>query len=163
MIYETARVLAVESDSLWLETISSSSCGSCAAQKGCGQGLMAKYSEGKRNQLKLSLGGQASADYAVDDDVTIAIPESVLVSSALIMYFLPLLGLLLGMMAMQQFVDGDGYAALGALLGFVAGLGAVFLHGRYSRENIDLQPKIIGKKSSEPRSHDEIIFSQQSL
>ena len=42
MLIETGRVVAVEAneEALWVETIRQSTCGSCAANKGCGHGLL---------------------------------------------------------------------------------------------------------------------------
>jgi len=37
MLRESGRVVAIESDAVWVETIRSSLCGSCAAKAGCGQ------------------------------------------------------------------------------------------------------------------------------
>ena len=52
MLVETGRVVAVEEDSLWVETIRQSTCGSCAAQKGCGHGLLNRYADGKRGYIQ---------------------------------------------------------------------------------------------------------------
>ena len=40
MLLETGRVVAVDADSVWVETIRRTTCGSCAVQKGCGHGLL---------------------------------------------------------------------------------------------------------------------------
>lgn len=42
MLYETGKVVAVDSDGLWLETLKKSTCAQCSAKAGCGQQLLAK-------------------------------------------------------------------------------------------------------------------------
>lgn len=42
VLYETGRVVAVDGDGLWLETLKKSTCGQCSARAGCGQQLLAK-------------------------------------------------------------------------------------------------------------------------
>ena len=89
--------MAVEPDSLWVETIRQSTCGSCAAQKGCGHGLLNRYSDGKRGYVRVLGSDQlAAADCRVDDQVLIAIPEEVILRGSLILYMLPLVSMLSG-------------------------------------------------------------------
>ena len=40
-IVETGRVVALEGAAVWVETIRSSACGSCAARSGCGHRTLA--------------------------------------------------------------------------------------------------------------------------
>lgn len=42
MLSETGRVVAIDKDGLWVETLKTSSCAKCSAQSGCGQNLAAK-------------------------------------------------------------------------------------------------------------------------
>ena len=78
MLSETGRVVAVEADGLWVETIRRSSCGSCSARRGCGHGLLNRLGDGRNNLVRVLPGGLATEDFAVDDEVLIALPESVI-------------------------------------------------------------------------------------
>ncbi|MEP1470269.1 MAG: SoxR reducing system RseC family protein [Halieaceae bacterium] len=146
MLTETGRVVAVEPDSLWVETIRQSTCGSCAAQKGCGHGLLNRYSDGKRGYVRV-LGSEqlAAADCAVDDQVLIAIPEEVILRGSLILYMLPLFSMLAGS-ALATFVvpqGGDGTALLGACAGFALGFAMVRLHANRHRDDEEYQPTLL--------------------
>jgi sigma-E factor negative regulatory protein RseC len=147
MICETGRVVGIETDALWVETIQRSTCSSCSAQKGCGQGLMNKALAGRRNQLRVLLGDLPAEDFSLDDEVSLSIPERALVGGAMLVYLLPLLTMLGGMMLLSQSYSGDGPAALGALLGFVLGMLLVRLHASLIHNKPAYQPRIVANKS----------------
>ena len=75
MLTETGRVVAVDADGVWVETIRQSTCGSCAAQKGCGHGLMNRISDGHRSLIRALPGRLSAGDCQVDDQVRISMPE----------------------------------------------------------------------------------------
>ena len=90
MIEEQGRVVAVEEGAVWVETRRRSTCSSCSAQHGCGQGLS------DRLGLKGSTGlVRALCDLRlqVGDEVVIGIGEALLLRAALLVYLPPLLGL----------------------------------------------------------------------
>ena len=123
-IVETGRIVAIEVGAVWVETIRSSACGSCAARSGCGHRTLAgvltsdKGLVRARESLSLKAG-----DCSVNDRVEISIPRSTLSVGALMLYGLPLvsgiaLALLIG-------AESDARAAMGffvGLLGAFAGL-----------------------------------------
>ncbi|MEX1667610.1 SoxR reducing system RseC family protein [Zhongshania guokunii] len=148
MISETGRVVGIDQDALWVETIQRSTCSSCSAQKGCGQGLMNKALDGRRNQLRVKLGGQSADDFQLDDQLEIGIPERALVGGAMVVYLLPLFTMLAAMAGVSHYFVGDVAAAIGALLGFVAGMVLLGLHARLISDNPAYQPQILAKKPS---------------
>lgn len=145
---ETGRVVGIESDSLWVETVRRSTCNACSAQKGCGTGLLNRIGDGRRNHLRVLLGGQSPDRFHLDDIVEISIPEHVLLSGAVIVYLVPLVSMLAGMAAAQSLFATDGGAALGALAGFVLGLLGVRLHAHWIRDNAAYQPTVVGPATS---------------
>ncbi len=48
MIEEQGRVVATEPGAVWVETVRRSTCSSCSANAGCGQGLMQRLGVGAR-------------------------------------------------------------------------------------------------------------------
>lgn len=154
MICERGRVVAVEDQALWVETIQQSSCSACVAKKGCGQGLMNTLHDGRRNQIRVSLDGHAPSEFPIGSDVEIAIPESALLGGAFIVYLLPLLTMLGGMALFSQWYERDGLVALGAAAGFVFGLAGVRLHAWVSRNSPRFQPKVLGRR---PSSADDVL------
>lgn len=123
MITETGRVIALQGDQAWVQTIRQSACGSCSARQGCGQRVLASASGGRANQVLVanSLGAR------VGDEVTVAIAESALLSASLLVYALPLLLFVAGALVGHRLVPGSD---AGALTGALLGLGAGFLGSR---------------------------------
>ena len=145
MLTETGRVVAVEADGVWVETIRQSTCGSCAAQKGCGHGLMNRISDGHRSLIRALPGRLTAAECQVDDQVRIAIPEAVILRGSLVVYVLPLLFMLggAGLGTGVYPAAGDLAAALGAVAGFALGFSLVRLHAHLHRDDSSLQPTLL--------------------
>ena len=145
MLVETGRVVAVEDDSLWVETIRQSTCGSCAAQKGCGHGLLNRYSDGKRGYIRVLPGSAGTGACAVDDQVRISIPEEVILKGSVVVYVLPLFTMLAGAaLAATLFPQHqDQMSALGAAGGFGLGLLLVRWHAWRHRNDRSLQPTLL--------------------
>lgn len=146
MLQETGRVVAIDEDGLWLETLKKSVCGQCAAKSGCGQQLLAKASasnmtfvkalfpdytsnssgtNGRRIELE-SNSSRIDLSIAPDkwkegDIALVEIDEDVLVRAALIAYILPLLFMILTAWVSSMFLSQDILIAIMAFLGLVFG------------------------------------------
>jgi sigma-E factor negative regulatory protein RseC len=146
VLTETGRVVAVEDSTLWVETISQSVCGTCAAQKGCGHGLLNQLGDGRRSYLSLSSVGFPAQGFKVDDQVTIGIPEQLLLRGSFVVYLVPLLCmLLLASLAPVLMPESGELAAVGgAISGLVVGALLVRLHHRVHRGSSALQPRLLG-------------------
>jgi len=120
MITETGRIVAIEDDGLWVQTIRKSACAQCSAQKGCGQAVLAKLGR-EPGYIKVSLNGQAPTQYQLGDYVEIGIGEDVLVKSTLVIYLLPLVMLLVGVIATSKLVANEAMSLLGGILGLIIG------------------------------------------
>jgi len=116
MLEETAQVVRIDGDEVWVETQRRSTCASCAAEKGCGTATLAKVL-GKRRTLVRVLSDQP---LSIGDQVVIGIREQALVRGSLAVYAVPILLLLLG--------------------GFVGELGAQ----RFLWDNAELASVILG-------------------
>lgn len=145
MLLETGRVVAVETDGVWVETIRKTTCGSCAAQKGCGHGLLNRISEGHRSLIRALPGEVRAQDCRVDDEVSISIPEEVILRGSLVVYILPLLIMLAGAAGGSSLVttNADLGSAVGAVAGFVVGFALVRLHAHRHRDDSSLQPTLV--------------------
>lgn len=163
MITETGRVVGIDSDALWVETIQRSTCSSCSAQKGCGQGLMNKAFDGRRNQLRVMLQNQCADDFNLDDQVEICIPERAIVGGAMLVYLLPLLTMLISMAVVSQFIAGDVAAAFGALFGFAGGLVVLRTHSQINRNNPVYQPSVLAKKPTSGPQLVSVLNSPHSV
>lgn len=156
MLLETGRVVAVEADGVWVETIRQTTCGSCAAQKGCGHGMMNRISEGRRSLIRALPGKLQPADCCLDDEVSISIPEEVIVRGSLLVYILPLLAMLLGAWAGASLLPfgEDAAGGLGAVAGFALGFALVRWHAHRHRNDRSLQPVLVAvvRHSTDPLS-----------
>jgi sigma-E factor negative regulatory protein RseC len=154
MMLETGRVVAVESDGVWVETIRKTTCGSCAAQKGCGHGMMNRISEGRRSLIRALPGKVLPADCNVDDEVSISIPEEVILRGSLLVYILPLVAMLLGAWAGAAVLPlgEDAAGGLGAIIGFALGFALVRWHAHLHRNDRSLQPILVAvvRHSTDP-------------
>jgi sigma-E factor negative regulatory protein RseC len=146
MIKEFGRVVAVEADCLWVETVRKTTCNSCSVQKGCGHGLLNKYSAGRTHHVRALLGELPASDFAVDDQVELGIPEQLLVNGALLVYLMPLLCMLAGAMVISHWWPGDVAAFAGATVGLLVGFALLKYHSLKSRDNARFQPLVLAKK-----------------
>ncbi|MGK0440373.1 MAG: sigma-E factor negative regulatory protein RseC [Pseudohongiellaceae bacterium] len=121
MLTEVGRVVAVESDGLWVETVQKSTCNSCSAQKGCGYGLLNETAHQRRNQLKVTADQAPEGGFKVNDVVQLELPEHLLVRGALMVYLLPLVVMLACATVSTLFFVVEGYIVLAAAAGLLAG------------------------------------------
>ena len=94
MMSEIGRVVAVDGDTVWVQTERSGTCGNCAARSGCGHGLLASL--GRDSYLvRALLPGRELPRLSLDDKVRISIPERGFLRGVALMYLLPLCSMLL--------------------------------------------------------------------
>jgi len=147
VLIETGRVVAVEAagGALWVETIRQSTCGSCAANKGCGHGLLNRIADGRTGYVRVLSGRVAAGDCTIDDQVRISIPEQVILRGSLLVYMVPLLCMLGG----AAFANGllaapsELTAAAGAAVGLLLGFALVRWHAWRHRQDRALQPTLL--------------------
>lgn len=143
MIIETGRVVAVEDSALWVQTIRKSACAQCSVKKGCGQALLAQMGQ-EPGFVKVTFDATHSPRYVEGTFVRIGIEENVMVKSALLLYLLPLILMLLGIALSAQWFESEAVSALVGLISL--GLGAVIT--RYILEHgarrSELEPVLIG-------------------
>jgi sigma-E factor negative regulatory protein RseC len=146
MLLETGRIIAVEPQGLWVETIQRSACGSCQAQKGCGHSLLAKFGA-SASSLWVFLEGRDANQYRIGDEVQIGVPEEVIANGSLFVYLLPLSTMLAATLAAHQQTLSDGLSALCAFAGLV--VGAIIVRGcsHLIRFDSRLQPVLVDEKT----------------
>ncbi|UTF61424.1 SoxR reducing system RseC family protein [Gilvimarinus sp. DA14] len=142
MLVESGKIVAVEADGLWVETIVKSTCGSCAAQKGCGQSLMARFA-GHTTFIWVSLGGRDAAHYQIGDSIELGVPEQVVANGSMLVYFVPLLGLLTATVGVHHLGAGEGLTTLAGLAGLIAGGALVRWRAYVTRHDSRLQPVLL--------------------
>jgi len=136
----------MEADSLWVETMRASSCATCSARKGCGHGLLNQLGSARPNRVRVPLGDHSSGEFALDDQVEIAIPDQLMVRGSFIVYILPLLCMLAlaaGLQLLFPTAVADIVGITGAIAGFTLGVGLVRLHAWLHRHDSELQPRLL--------------------
>lgn len=122
MTLETrATVVRIEGQSAFVESAQTGSCGQCNG-KGCGAAKLSKAfcSESRQFQVDNPIGA------AVGDQVVVSVADGAVLRGIGLVYLLPLALLVAGAalgsaMAVQDDVQRDGYAAMGAAAGLVSG------------------------------------------
>jgi len=146
MIEEQVQVVGIEGDQLILEAQVKTTCGSCEARQACGTAVLSKVVGRKFSHFKV----KNTVDAQVGDTIVIGLPERVLLSGSLLIYFLPVFGMIiLALLADFILLAGapgrDLSIALSAFFGFglCVLLARWILSSRYSR--LRLTPVIIKK------------------
>ncbi|WP_353349863.1 SoxR reducing system RseC family protein [Oceaniserpentilla sp. 4NH20-0058] len=144
MVEESARVTKIESDTVWVQAIAKSACGSCQAQKGCGHSLLAKVGQ-KQIDLPVLKNG---FDVQVNDQVIIGVPEQAILRSSMLMYGIPLLAMIITAMGFSLAGIEEKVSVLGAFVALI--LGFVWVNRYASRLSFSQwHPKLIRKQASE--------------
>jgi sigma-E factor negative regulatory protein RseC len=125
MIEETAWVVEREGDYVWVEAERKSTCGQCAARKGCGTGALANVLGRRPMRMK----ARNTVDARTGDQVIIGLQESALIKGSIAVYLLPLVAMMVAAMLGQGLAPQFGFAGTdkaGIVSGMV-GLGLGFL------------------------------------
>lgn len=123
MLSETATVVDASPDRLVLRSARRSTCSGCSLKSGCGHHLLSPPAERLElapASLSCSTGLQ---ELSPGTEVQVQLEGTQLMRLSLLLYTLPLAGLLAASMAALWLELGEGGSALLASLGLVAGLG----------------------------------------
>lgn len=135
MIEEQAIVLSVEKDNATLEVIRSKPCGICGKTRGCGVSLWGRIFGHEASVFKAA--NQINAK--VGDAVIVGIDEQAVVLSALAVYGIPLVTMLVGGFLASVFAPSEVHADRNAVIGAVLGLllGGAWLKGHLQGRGLD--------------------------
>jgi sigma-E factor negative regulatory protein RseC len=118
MLTESALVIRRDGNRVELELQRSSACDHCELNQGCGTGALGRLLGRRSRPLAI----ETDTDCKPGDRVLLELPESALVRASLLLYGLPLLGLLLGgllavLLAVPEWL-AVGIAVFGLFAGF---------------------------------------------
>lgn len=117
MLTESARVIRRDGNRVVLELQRGSACGHCEMSQGCGTGALGRLLGKRLRPLVV----ESDQDYRPGDDVELALPEAALVRASLLVYGLPLLGMLLGGSVASAASASEWLVAVAVCAGFLAG------------------------------------------
>lgn len=115
MNQEWVTVSKVEAGGIWVESLQRSACDSCNAKAGCGQRTLTQL--GKPIRLWVA----SEQPFSVGQQVLVELPAGGLAFSALLLYGLPLITLLVAAL-LGQALESDLWAAALGLGGLAIGL-----------------------------------------
>jgi len=160
MLEEDGVVVAVEADALWVETIQTSTCGSCRARAGCGQRVLAGVLS-NASRLRVVPGEEGAGAYRPGQRVVIGIPGDVLVASSLILYLLPLFSMLVAAAVVARLGGGEYLTALAGAAGLLGGGGLLRYLSWRVRHHARLQPVLLGTPASMPDQPVPFVLSHE--
>ena len=146
-VTERAKVLSIDPDglSLWVAADKASACGSCKAKSGCGTSVLAKLGANQVAVRALLSPELARQSFIEGQDVDLAVDRGAFVKVALVMYLIPLAGLILAVLLapVLNVAAGDAFVAVAAIVGlFFGGWVANRILNRW-RNDERLQPLVV--------------------
>lgn len=136
MIEQQGTVQALEGELAVVAVARQSACGSCSAKTGCGTSLIGSLFPQREQRLRLPNTVQAEPG----DRVVIGLPEAGLQRASLMLYGLPLAGLIGGAALGQAWGGDELRSVLGGVLGAVLALFAV---RRWAARSAGLRPVLL--------------------
>lgn len=116
MLEETGTVIDTQGNTLWVQTISRSSCSKCSTSA-CSTSVIGKLFNLKRNVLQMENTLQAIKGQRV----VIGIPDSTLVKASVWAYLVPIVFMVAATMVALSIGAGDALQAMAAAVGLLLG------------------------------------------
>jgi len=141
----TGVVVHARDSRVWVRCDAAAGCPACASGLGCRGGLLGALT-GRPRLLEVDRGPH---ELAVGDPVRVAIPAAAINRAAVIVYGIPLTGLLLGAAAGAFVLPawGDAAAVIGAVAGFAGGV----VLARRRLTTTGLRPHLLTDRQSRSR------------
>lgn len=149
MIEESATVTDLEGEDAWVSASAAGGCHGCSAQAGCGSGVLARYLGGRPRRLRVN----NSLGVRVGDEIVIGLRESAVVNGSVLVYLVPLVGLLAGAAALAGLASNlDLNTELAAIAGSAAGalLSVTLVNRRLARDSDAFRPIMLRRSPSGP-------------
>lgn len=146
MIEECGRVVSTGAGGTWVETLARAGCGRCDQPGGCGQNSITRLFASRNRRVRVA----TEIPLASGDRVLIGIPDGQLLRASLVVYLLPLLGLVAGAVAGHFGSNGsEGVSILGAALGMGGGFLAAHFAARVLNGRESWLPVVLSRLPAE--------------
>lgn len=154
MIKEVGTVVNTDGQLAEIEIIRTSACSACKAKAACGHHAIAQVSS--KNRLRVF--AKDVFDSKVGQQVEVGIPETTLLMASVLMYFVPILGLVAGAMLSKVFTDQAAVAAAFGVTGLVLGLIFARKQSKKYQANPEFHPQVLSVKNERDSSLNLIHF-----
>ncbi len=142
MLEETATVIAVEKDAIWVEAQSRSSCSQCSSSQ-CTTSVVSKLFGVKRTRFQLQ--PIEEMHLSPGEQVVIGIPDQLLVRASVWAYLLPLTGMIFAVLLGISTGLSEGQQSLLAITGLAIGFGIVHWKTGKKESIAGFQPQLLRK------------------
>jgi len=157
VLKEMGLVTKVECGIAWVNTQSKLSCSTCQVESTCGNAILEKFLAGKIfiSKLNNSLAAQ------VGDQVVISIPKSSVSKASLVVYGVPLLGMIGGALFGDFWFNFEPFSILFSAIGLALGLIFIHFYNQKIANTEQYMPTMVSILSRLPNSTglDETQFS----
>lgn len=141
MIEQPATVVSIDEQQIWLDVERQSTCSGCKLRSGCGTGLLSRHVGQRFSRLAVP----RTQNLQVGEQVHVQIAEEELLQGALMMYLLPLLGLIAGA-ALVNLMSGPAWLEIiSGLTGLT--LGFIWLGRYFSQRQHKMQTQLTERKT----------------
>lgn len=114
MSQEIVEIVEVGEQGVWVEAMQQSACSSCNARSGCGQHSLSKLGR------KMRLWVPTERHFSVGEQATLTLPDGSLALSALVLYGMPLVSMILFAVA-GHWLAGEPGSVIAGLGGLISG------------------------------------------
>lgn len=118
MIEESVEVIAIEENTLILRAQRESTCQSCSVQKGCGTSVLSQWLGKKLSIFHV----ENTINAKIGDFLIVGIPESGLLKGSLMVYFMPIVSLMLCALLADWLMAESAYHDIWAIASGILGL-----------------------------------------
>lgn len=142
MIEEIATVSRVAAGRVWIKSNQGGACGGCAQHAHCGTATLSKLLPKREFSVDCDL------PVAVGDQVRVAIDDSHLLLSSLLLYFVPLLPMLVGVAVLDAYLPpafGTTWLPLVAITLLLTTFGLIHAFQDVFLLRLCFKPQIVGK------------------
>ena len=143
MIKESAQVIAIDDQSVWLQSTRHSVCDTCKVKAGCGQKLVQKHM-GRSHIFQVDADKQTTQHLSLHDTVEVGIDESLLLRGSLFLYLFPLATMLAGSLVTSWLnpASPEWLLLVMAFVGLGAGLLVVAIQSRRQQQQKKYRPTL---------------------
>lgn len=121
MLTELAKVSSISGNQVWVEAVAKTQCQGCSAKTSCGQGLLQRLHPRRNTAIPVKVQRpDLLTGLKAGDAVLVGLEEGLILKLTLLLYCLPLAGLLLGVVVGAALGLTEPWILLWGLLGMFA-------------------------------------------
>lgn len=127
-VLESARVAAIDTGGVWLETTGQHGCANCRSGRGCGVSMFQRLFRLPQHRIYLP----TEEVLSVGDHVVVGLSQRALLLASVWLYLVPLLGLLVGALVADMAFGQEALTVAGGVFGLLGML--AWVRGRQRRQ-----------------------------